>query len=370
MKILCSKDKLSTAISYTQRAVSVRSTLALLDGILFEAGEDRIKLTGYDMETGVEAILPGDVFDEGSIVLNARMLGDIVRKLPEDVVTIEIDAHQIAVITSGNSQFKIKGMDAQGFPKLPEIEESEKVKMPQTLLKQMINQTLFAVSTDEARPAFNGILFNSMGNKIEMVAVDGFRLALRRCECEEPQPEAKFLIPGKALKEIPPILSDSGEVNIYATQNHIQFDMGDVKLISRLIQQEFMNYNSILPNTSSTQVILNTRDFYQAVERASLVVPSEDKRFPMNITFRGEDEAESVMIIQANTEVGNLHDEIPVQISGERLDVDFNPRYFIDALKVITDETVCLKFNGSLGPCIIEPVDGKTFCYLVLPLRK
>lgn len=369
MKILCSKDKLSTAISYTQRAVSVRSTLALLDGILFEVSDDKIKLTGYDLETGVEAILPGDIFEEGSIVLNARMLGDIVRKLPEDVVTIEIDAHQIAVITSGSSQFKIKGMSAEGYPKLPEIEEVTKVTLPQKLLKQMIAQTIFAVSTDESRPAFNGILFNAAADHIEMVAVDGFRLALRRAESDAGS-DTHFLIPGKALREISPILSDSGDVSLYSTQNHIQFDMGDVKLVSRLIQQDFMNYHSILPKTSNTQVVVNTKAFYQAVERAALVVPSEDKRFPMNITFREENGNESTMVIQANTEVGNLHDEIPVSVTGELLDVDFNPRYFIDALKVIDDEMVCLSFNGSLGPCIIEPTDGNSFCYLVLPLRK
>lgn len=370
MKILCSKDKLSTAISYTQRAVSVRSTLALLDGILFEAFGDKIKLTGYDLETGVEAVLPGDIFEEGSIVLNARMLGEIVKKLPEDVVTLEIDAHQVAIITSGNSQFKIKGMDAQGYPKLPEMEEVSKVCISQKLLKQMINQTLFAVSTDESRPAFNGILFNSLGDRLEVVAVDGFRLALRRHESDTELPRAKFLIPGKALREIPPILSDNGDVSIYSTQNHIQFDMGDVKLISRLIQQEFMNYNSILPDHSTTQVIVNTKAFYQAVERAALVVPSEDKRFPMNITFKGGSNQEAIMIIQANTEVGNLYDELPVSVSGDLIDVDFNPRYFIDALKVISDEMVCLRFNGTLGPCIIEPTEGKAFCYLVLPLRK
>lgn len=368
MKIICSKDKLSAAISYTQRAVSVRSTLALLDGILFESFHDEIKLTGYDMETGVEAFLPGDVLEEGSIVLNAKMLGEIVRKFPEDIVTIEVDNHQIATITSGNSQFKIKGMDSQGYPKLPQVEDSEKVTVPQKLLKQMIAQTLFAVSTDESRPAFNGILFNSHDFILELVAVDGFRLALRKelMEDNDTLTEAKFLIPGKALKEIQPILGETGDVTLYTTQNHILFDMGDVKLISRLIQQEFMNYNSILPKSSTTELLVNKRAFYQAVERATLIVPSEDRRFPMNITF----EDNKKMIIQANTELGNLYDEVEVQLTGEDVDIDFNPRYFIDALKAIEDEMILICLNGPVGPCVIKPTEGEKFNYLVLPLRK
>lgn len=367
MKILCSKDQLSNAVSYTQRAVSIRSTLALLDGILFEASNEQIKLTGYDLETGIEAILPGgDVFIPGSIVLNARMLHEIVRKLPEDVVTIDVDDHNIATINSGNSQFKIKGMDAQGYPKLPEMEDVSKVKVPQKTLREMISQTLFAVSTDLSRPSFNGILFNSKRDYLELVAVDGFRLALRREPMEEEMPEVHFLIPGKALREIQAILGETGDVEIYTTQNHIQFEMGDVKLISRLIQQEFMNYNSILPQSSTTTVIVDTKAFYQAVERASLIVPSEDRRFPMNLTF----DRYKTMIIQANTELGNLYDEVTVTMEGEDLDVDFNPRYFIDALKVITDEQIMLSFNGPIGPCVIRPVEGDKFSYLVLPLRK
>ncbi len=366
MKILCSKDQLSNAISYTQRAVSVRSTLALLDGILFEASDDHIKLTGYDMETGIEAFLPGDVLTPGRVVMNARMLHEIVRKLPEDVVTIDVNDNKLATINSGNSQFKIKGMDAEDFPVLPEMEDVSKVKVPQKTLREMISQTLFAVSTDMSRPSFNGILFNSRGFDLELVAVDGFRLALRRETMDVMLPDVHFLIPGKALKEIQAILGEAGDVEIYTTQNHIQFDMGDVKLISRLIQQEFMNYKSILPNSSTTTVIVDTKAFYQAVERSTLIVPSEDRRFPMNLTF----DRYKTMIIQANTELGNLYDEVPVTMEGEDLDVDFNPRYFIDALKVISDEQIQISFNGPVGPCVIRPVEGDRFSYLVLPLRK
>lgn len=257
-------------------------------------------------------------------------------------------------------------MDSQGYPKLPEVEDTEKVVIPQKILKSMISQTLFAVSNDESRPAFNGILFNSAGSHLELAAVDGFRLALRRQEMEKHLPEAKFLIPGKALKEIQGILADTGELSIYTTKNHILFDMGEVKLISRLIQQEFMNYNSILPNSSSTELIVNTKEFYQAVERATLIVPSEDRRFPMNITFEGDNK----LIIQANTDLGNLYDEVEIELTGDDIDIDFNPRYFIEALRVISDEKIRLCLNGPVGPCVVKPVEGDSFSYLILPLRK
>jgi DNA polymerase-3 subunit beta len=366
MKILCSRDQLVSSVSFAQRATSVRSTNALLDGILFEAKSDSIKLTGFDMETGIEAYLPGDVLEEGSIVLNARMFDSIVKKLVDDVVTIETDDHFIATISSGNSQFKIKGMDSQAYPKLPEVDASEKVSVPQKVLKSMIAQTIFSVSSDESRPAFNGILFKSHGHQLELVAVDGFRLALRRQELEEELPEETFLIPGKALNEIQPILSETGNVAIYTTKNHIEFDMGDVKLVSRLIQQDFMNYESILPKTSTTEVVVNTKLFHQAVDRATLIVPTEDRRFPMNITFNDA----NTMIIQANTEIGNLHDEIPVKLTGEDIDINFNPRYFVECLKVIEDEQINLCLNGPIGPCVIRPLEGDKFNYLVLPLRK
>ena len=366
MKIVCSKDKLSNAISHAQRAVSIRSTLALLDGILFVAKEDKIKLTGYDLETGIEALLPGDIIREGSTILNARMLSEIVKKLPEDIVSIDVDEKNVATINSGNSKFKIKGMDSSDYPQLPDVDASEKVVVSQKLLRDMIGQTLFAVSTDESRPAFNGILFNSSGNNLELAAVDGFRLALRSEKVEENLPDSKILIPGKALRHIQAILADSGEVVLYKTQNNIKFEIDDVVLVSRLIQQEFMNYSSILPESYSTAIELNTREFYEAVERANLILPSQDRRFPMSLEIDDKD-----VKITATTEVGNLNDEVSIiSFEGKEIDIDFNPKYFLDAFKVIEDESVRLEFNGPVGPCVIKPIEGNAFSYLVLPLRK
>lgn len=367
MRIICSRDKLQTAISYAQRTVSVRSTLALLDGILFVAKEDKITLTGYDLETGIENKLPGDIIKEGSIVINARMLNDIVRKLPEDIVTITTDEHHIATIESGNSKFQIKGMSSEDYPQLPEVDASDRVVIPQKLLKNMIEQTIFAVSKDESRPAFNGILFNSNEDVLELAAVDGFRLALRTETLENELPTAKILIPGKALNHVQSILAEQGDVAIYTTQNHIKFDMGDVILISRLIQQDFMNYRGILPKSYATRIVVNTQEFYEAVDRANLILPSEDRRFPMTLNIDNND----AMKISATTDVGNLNDQVEItEFEGDSLEIDFNPRYFIDALKVIDDEMVSIEFNGPVGPSVIKPVEGNAFSYLVLPLRR
>lgn len=367
MRIICSKDKLQNAVSQAMRAVANRSTLALLDGILFVAENDTIKLTGYDLETGIVATLPGDIQEEGSVVLTARILSEIVRKLPEDVVSIHVDDNYVAKIDSGNSHFEIKGLNASDYPQLPDVDASEKVIVNQNLLKSMISQTLFAVSQDISRPAFNGILFNSSAHELELVAVDGFRLALRSESMENELPESKILIPGKALRNIQSILGDTGDVALYTTQNHIEFDMGDVKLISRLIQQEFMNYNSILPKSYATVIEVNRQKFYNAVDRANLILPSDDRRYPMSLSINGSNKVK----ISASTDLGNLNDEVELlDFDGDELEIDFNPRYFIDALKEIDDETVRLEFNGQVGPCVIKPREGDSFSYLVLPLRK
>ncbi len=367
MRIVVSKDKLQNAITQTMKAVANRSTLALLDGILFVAKDNEIKLTGYDLETGIEAVLAGDVLEEGSIVLTARILNEIVRKLPEDVVSIDVDDNFVATINSGHAQFKIKGLDANDYPQLPEVDASEKITVPQELLREMIAQTLFATSSDISRPALNGILFNSSNGVLELAAADGFRLAIRNEEIGADLPDTKILIPGKALKNIQSILADSGDVTFYTTKNHIKFVMDDVVLISRLIQQDFMNYSSVLPSTYATKIEVNAAKFYDAVDRANLILPSDDRRFPMSLSINGSNR----MKITASTDIGNLDDEVEIlDFDGDELEIDFNPRYFIDAFRVINDEIVRLEFNGPVGPCLIKPKEGDAFSYLVLPLRK
>lgn len=368
MKFICSRDHLIEGISTVQKAVATRSTLPVLEGILVEADTSTgIKLTGYDLETGIEWQMDADVPESGSIILNARMFGDIIRKLPEDIVSIETAANMSIKIECDSTHFSIRGLSADDYPKIPTVEEDLRIQLSQKMFKEMIHQTIFAVSTDESRPILNGSYIVASDKLLEIVSIDGFRLALRRNKLEDELPDMKFIIPGKALAEVGRVLDAVDQpVSIQLSKNHILFDAGQVKVVSRLIQGEYMNYQGILPQTAETTMTISPQAMLNAIERASLVITSEERRFPVRLTMPDDE----TLVVSANTEVGTLREEISVSMTGERIDIDFNPRYFIDALRVIDEDEISIVFNGSMGPCVLKPIDSDEFAYLVLPLRR
>jgi DNA polymerase-3 subunit beta len=367
MKIICSKDTLLEAISTVQKAVSTRPSMPILDGILIEADES-VKLTGYDTEIAIEYRMEADIPDKGSTVISSRIFGDIVRKLPDEIVSLESTAAQTVQIECGSAHFAIKTYRAEEYPKIPTVEHERKITLQQQMLKEMIHQTIFAVSTDETRPILNGCFFHAEDQTVEMVAIDGFRLALRKNTLPEQINPLKFIIPGKMLQEVGRVLAAGSEpVDIYPSNNNILFDTGKIKIVSRLIQGDYMNYRGILPQTAETTVTVSPKGLLDAIERASLVITThDDKRYPVRLTMPDDE----TMVISANTEQGTLREEISVSMNGNRIDIDFNPRYFIDALKVIDEDEICIVFNGNMGPCVIKPVDSDEFAYLVLPLRR
>ncbi len=366
MKILCSRDQFVDAINVVQKAVSTRSTLPILDGILVEA-DDKVKLTGYDLETGIECSFEADVAEKGSIVINSRILGEIIKKLPDETVRLEVGAGNTVAIESGNSHFSIKGINSEGYPKIPTVEDYEKIVLPQNAFRDMIRQTIFAVSTDESRPVLNGCNIKCADGGVEIVAIDGFRLALRRKAIDGQIPEVSFIVPGKSLNEAGRIAENSEEpIEIYKSTNHIMFDTGRVKMVSRLIAGEYMNYGSIIPKTSETTILVSPSVLYNAIERSSLIITSDDRKFPVRIMTTDDE----TLVISSNTDLGSVREEVHISMSGSKIDIDFNPRYFIDALKVIEDEEISISFNGNMGPCVLRPVEGENFAYLVLPLRR
>lgn len=366
MKIICAKDQFIEAINIVQKAVSTRSTLPILDGILVEADES-VKLTGYDLETGIECNFEADILDKGSIVINSKILGEIIKKLPDDTVKLEVGSSNTVVIESGNSHFSIKGINSEGYPKIPTVEEYEKIIIPQNSFKEMIHQTIFAVSTDESRPVLNGCNIKCMDGSVEMVAIDGFRLALRKKKLEGDIPNVSFIVPGKSLNEAGRITDNTKEpVEIYKSTNHIMFDTGRVKMVSRLIAGEYMNYNSIIPQTAETTIIVSPSVLFNAIERASLIITSDDRKFPVRLMTTDDE----TLVISSNTDLGSVREEVKISMTGNKIDIDFNPKYFIDALKVIDEDEISISFNGSMGPCVLRPIDSDEFSYLVLPLRR
>ncbi|NLK87823.1 MAG: DNA polymerase III subunit beta [Clostridiaceae bacterium] len=367
MKIICSKENLLDGINIVQKAVSTKTTLPILEGILIEADE-RIKMTGNDLEIGIECYVDADIKRPGSIVLNSKMFGDIVRRLPDSEVLIEVKENDSVIIECENSLFEIKGISSEGFPSLPSIEKEEGIRISKKILKDMIKQTIFAVSIDENRPILTGSLFEYKSGKLTIVSIDGYRLAMR-CFFSENTAEGidrSLVIPGKTLNEIAKIIQPVDEdIYIYAAGNQILFDMGNCIMTSRLLEGEYLNYMGIIPSEHETKITVNTKDLLACFERASLVITNEERRYPVKL-----DISDDLVIITANTEAGNVREEIRAEMEGKKLDISFNHRYFIEALRVIDNEMVDIFFTTNIGPCTIKPMQGNDFAYLILPIRK
>lgn len=368
MKFICKKTDLINAINIVQKAIKSNSTVSILDGILIETGSGSIKLTGYDLETGIEADVNADIIESGSVVADSKLFGEIVKRLPEETVDIKTDERFQVHISSGNSNFAIKGLDSEPFPKIPVIENGNKIIVRQNVLRSMINHTIFAVSKDSTRTKLTGCNLVSDGNTLSMVAIDGFRMALNREDMGSEFPEMNYIVPGKALTELAKILGDGDdeEVNLFASANHLLFDIGNVRMISRLIQGEFVNFESIIVKNPKTVMNIDRKTLLDSVERASLIIMTDERRCPVQFSMPDD----NTLVVSANAETGNSKESIDISIEGERIDIDFNAKYMIDALKNIDDDEIRIEFNGGNGPCIIVPKEGNKYVYLVLPIRR
>jgi len=365
MKVICSKENLLDGINIVQKAVSSKTTLPILEGILIEA-ESKLKLTGNDLEIGIECYVDADIRDPGSIVLNSRMFGDIIRRLPDSEVLLEVNENNNVIIECENSHFEIKGLSPGGFPALPSIEKENAFKISQKLVRDMIKQTIFAVSLDENRPILTGSLIECKNGELTFVSIDGFRLALRKSGVEGAESELNVVVPGKTLNEIVKILQAvDDDISIYSTSSQILFDIGKCKVVSRLLEGEYLNYRSIIPQEFETRIKVNTKEMLSSIERASLIINVEERRYPVKFNI-----SDDKIVITSNTEIGAVREELRVETSGDGLDIGFNPRYFIEALRVIEDEAVEIFFTSSVGPCTIRPVGGDYFAYMILPVRK
>lgn len=365
MKIICSQENLLEGINIVQKAVSTKTTLPILEGILLEADE-KLKMTGNDLEIGIECYVEADVRKKGSIVLNAKMFGDIIRRLPDSEVLMEVKENNSVVIECENSLFEIKGITAEGFPALPSIEKQNGIQISQKIIKDMIKQTIFAVSADENRPILTGSLFEYKSGRLTIVSIDGYRLALRSITPDIAVEDRCFVIPGKTLNEISKIIQPVDDpLTIYAAGNQILFDIGNCIMVSRLLEGEYLNYLGIIPKEFETIVTINVKELLACFERASLIITNEERRYPVKLDINDD-----VLVITSNTDIGNAREEIRLEMEGKKIEISFNPRYFIEALRVIENETVKIFFTSGIGPCTIKPVQDDSFAYMILPIRK
>ena len=366
MKFLCEKDTLVAALSVSLQTVAPKSTIPALEGIYIHAGED-LYISGYNLETGITVTVHAEIQEYGKCIMPARLFFDIIRKLPGDDVRVEVDEKFKVTIQSGISLFTITAMTAEDYPEIPEVEFSNAVKLPQNKLKAMIGGTLFAVSEDRSRrPIYTGALIEVEENSITMVSVDGFRLAMRRYFPEEPTGrQMKFVVPAAALKEVEKILNDTDEEASFTLgRKHICFEVDNVSLICRRLEGEFGDWTSFMPKESPIELEAARTTLTASIDRVGLLV-SEKFKSPVRCRF-GSDTADFRM----STTIGEAHDVCSVKGEGKELEIGFNCRYLIDALRASDGEKVLLKLSNGLSPIVIAPSDGSdSFAYMVLPVR-
>ena len=365
MKFSCEKALLQAAISTTSRAVSPKSSIPALEGILLEAGND-LRLTGYNLETGIRTIVPADIREEGTLVLGARLFGEIVRKLPDDIVTFQSENYMVN-IKCGMSEFNILGTDPEEFPELPTVEYQNSLILPQSRLKAMISQTLFAVSDNESRPIHTGSLFEVDSNGLTIVSVDGYRLALRHeaIDKKEGAETFSFVVPGAALSEVEKICSDVDEpASVTQGARHVMFKVGDTMLVSRRLEGEFLAYRQAIPRNNTIHVEGETRALLSSIDRVSLII-SDKLKSPLRCVFDS-----NLLKISTKTAIGDAADQCPIDGDGQELEIGFNNKYLMDALKAAPADKVRLELTTGVSPCVILPTEGEeNFLYMVLPVR-
>ncbi|OFI05402.1 DNA polymerase III subunit beta [Clostridium acetireducens DSM 10703] len=363
MKFTCKKNILQESIYIAQKAVTGKTTMPILGGILIKAVNNQLILTGSDTDLSIITKIPVDVEEEGEIVVDAKIFGEIIRKLPNDLIEITtIDNNSIEILCQ-KSRFTLVCMNPDDFPPISNISENIIFSIPQKILKNMIKSTIFATSQEETRPILTGVLFEVKNSKLNMVALDGYRLALKSQNINT-ENTISAVIPGKTLNEVSKILEDKDEnVNITFTSNHILFNFNNTKIISRLLEGDFIRYNSIIPEEYNLKVIAKREKMLECVERASLMGSDG------NTSLVKLDIKDNSMVITSNSQLGMVREELNIILQGQSLEIAFNSKYIIDLLKIMEEEEVIMEFSSSVSPCVVKNKEIDNCTYLVLPVR-
>lgn len=364
MKLICSKANLLHGVNIVSKAVPTRTTMAILECILIDASTNDIKLTANDMELGIETKIEGEIVERGIIALDAKIFSEIVRKLPDSDVLIETDETFKTTITCEKAKFNIVGKSGDDFSYIPFIERNESITMSQFTLKEVIRQTIFSIADNDTNKLMTGELFEIQENNLKVVSLDGHRISIRNIELKNSYEAKKVVVPGKTLQEVSKILPGGSEeeVTIYLTDNHIVFEFDSTTVVSRLIEGEYFKIDQMLSSDYETKVKINKRELLDCIDRATLLVKEGDKKpIIMNIT-------DSTMELKINSFIGSMNEDIDIAKEGKDILIGFNPKFFIDALRVIDEEEVTLYMVNPKAPCFIKDEEGK-FIYLILPVN-
>ena len=364
MKIICSKSNLLYGVNIVSKAVPTRTTMAILECILIDASAGEIKLTANDMELGIETKIEGEIEERGIIALDAKVFSDIVRKLPDNEVVIETDSSFKTTITCEKAKFNIIGKSGEDFSYIPYIERNEEISISQFTLKEVIRQTIFSIADNDNNKLMTGELFEINENSLKVVSLDGHRISIRNIELKNNYEHKKVVVPGKTLQEISKILPGNADedVSMYLSDNHIVFEFGNTTVVSRLIEGEYFKIEQMLSSDYETKVKINKRELLDCIDRATLLVKEGDKKpIIMNIT-------DDKMELKINSFIGSMNEEIDITKDGKDILIGFNPKFFIDALRVIDEEEVTLYMVNPKAPCFIRD-ENETFIYLILPVN-
>ncbi len=364
MKFVCSKSNLLSGVQTVSKAVPNKTTMSILECILIDTTKGQITLTANDMELGIETVIDGTIVERGIIALDAKIFLDIVRKLPDNDVTVETDNSYKTTITCEKAKFSIIGKSGEDFSYLPAIERNESIVLSQFSLKEVIRQTIFSIASNDTNKIMSGELFEIKDDKLKVVSLDGHRVSIRNIALKNSYAPRKVIVPGKTLSEISKILpgDTDKDVHIFFTDKHIVFEFEKTVVLSRLIEGEYLRIEQMLSNDYETKVTINKKELLECIDRATLLVKEGDKK-PIIINI-----LDGVMELKINSIIGSMNEDIDIQKSGKDLMIGFNPNFLIDALKVIDDEEIDMYLVNSKAPCFIR--DSKeTYIYLILPVN-
>lgn len=364
MKIICNTIELAEACTVVQRSVPQKSTLPATEGILMEAKQNVLQLTGYDLEVGITTSINCRCERDGSAVLNSKLLCDILHRLPGETVALDIDEHNLCKITSGESEFSLISIPADDYPELPTVSGGLTMNVKQNLLKDMIRQTIFAVAVTDAKPVHKGVKFELSEGNLRLIAVDGFRLAIRNEPLEYSGADLSFVVPAKTLGEVIKLVSDDDStIQLIVGQKYIIFEIGAYRIISRLLIGDFFNYKNAIPSDNSTIAIVNLDQLLNSVERTALLITSKLKS-PIRCVFDNDS-----VKMSSTTSLGAANDRISAQISGNRVEIGFNNSYLSDCLRTIDCDKIKIELNGPVSPMILRPLESDSFIFLIIPMR-
>lgn len=364
MKLVFTKSNLNKAVGIVMKAVPTRTTMNILECILIDATTNEIKFTGNDMELGIETIVEGEIIEKGKIAIDAKLFSEIVRKLPDNDITLTTDSNNNALITCEKSKFNIAGKSGDDFSYLPAIIKDKMITLSQFQLKEVINQTIFSIAINDNNKMMTGELFEVNEGTLKVVGLDSHRIAIRNIKLEGRSDDVRVVIPGKTLQEISKILNADAEsfVNIYFTNNHVLFEFDQTHVVSRLIEGDYFKISQMLSNDYETKVSINKKEFLDSIDRANLLIREGDKK-PIIINILN-----GLLQVNVNSAIGALNEDIDIDKEGKDIMIGFNPKFLMDALRVIDDENVTMYLVNHKSPCFIRDKE-ENYIYLILPVN-